>query len=899
MLARALFAPLAVLSLIAAPAMLADDGRPFGGFFSRKPEAMLVSIPGAPLPPMSPDAIRNAMIFMRPALAGLRLFGKSAALAREIGYMATLHAALGEDAEADRLFAEAEEMLRQLGVTGRDLGWVNNNHGLTRLSQHRDVEALLYFQAAVASFREETPEILEYRAKVEQNIGVTYEMLGDPENAEDHFWEALAVTRRLGKEDDPEFDVIRINLAEVYLSIHDFPAARKIFEPLAVEGRLHGTAKFAVLNNLSFAMNDTRGAESVLRRAMTLTRPESQERMAVHMNLAMTYFNAENFDAAQREAEEGLRLARQLDGEDTANAAAAMATLGATALARGDLDQAERLLSKAVAILSKTKVASDAVADLIQEMAIVAQRRGDRPRAVELSGRALRMKKENLVRILAFGSETQRLAYRSNLHPYDQLANLGDAALLADAVLVTKGAVLESLLLERAQARRSSSAVDRRRLDHIHALKVELMEKIGRGESHLDLLERELQKEETAMARSLKFGASSASAPVSLTSVQAALHNDEVLIEIIQYLRNDGDRMKVPCYGAIVIPHHGDASWVSLGPAEAIDLLVAGLLQRLDVGDRGMGVPSDVADVVPSLRELNDRVWHPLERALPAGARRTVLSPDGAMHFIPWAALLNEKERYLVERWQLAQVSSGRDLLHGTTAAAADNILLVLADGMNDLPSTRKEAKRLAEMAGANGWRTTVLAGDDALETVLTRAPAPRILHFATHGVQLGDKIEGPVGGRLGQHPMYRGALLLGGAKGTLAAWKRGSALPAADDGVLTAEEVAGLDLGRTWLTVLSACRSGSGEASIGEGVLGLRRGFALAGTENVVDSLWSIDDEATAYFMEEFYTRLFQTGDPARALNETQAAQLRRWTELDRDIPGAVFRAGGFVMSR
>jgi CHAT domain-containing protein len=218
---------------------------------------------------------------------------------------------------------------------------------------------------------------------------------------------------------------------------------------------------------------------------------------------------------------------------------------------------------------------------------------------------------------------------------------------------------------------------------------------------------------------------------------------------------------------------------------------------------------------------------------------------------------------------------------------------------MNDLHSTRKEAKRLAEMAGANGWRTTVLAGDDALETVLTRAPAPRILHFATHGVQLGDKIEGPVGGRLGQHPMYRGALLLGGAKGTLAAWKRGSALPAADDGVLTAEEVAGLDLGRTWLTVLSACRSGSGEASIGEGVLGLRRGFALAGTENVVDSLWSIDDEATAYFMEEFYTRLFQTGDPARALNETQAAQLRRWTELDRDIPGAVFRAGGFVMSR
>lgn len=897
----ALFAAVVVLSLIADSTIRADGGRTFGGFFPREHKGVLVTIPGAPLPPASPDAVRNGMVALRPLVAGLRLFGKTAALAREIGFMATLHAALGEDAEADRLFSEAEEMLRQLGITGRDLGWVNNNRGLTRLQQLRVEEALRYFQAAIQSFQEMTPEIQEGRAKVEQNIGMSYALLGDLENSESHFWQALAVVKQMGRADDPEFDVIRVNLAEVYGSIHDFSAARNLLEPLSAEGRSRGIIRLAVLNNLGYvlcAMNETRGAEAVLRKALAMTRQDSQERSFVQMNIALAYFTANDFAATEREGQEALRLARLLYGEDSANAAAAMATLGTVALARGDLDEAERLLGKTVAVLSREKAASDLTAGVIQELAIAAQRRGDRRRALELSARALQMKKKALAQILAFGSESQRLAYRSNLYPYDQLANLGDAALLADAVLATKGAVIESLLRERAQTR-SSSAADRRRLDHIHWLKVELMEKKARGEEHLEILQNELQTAETALAKSLKLQREAIpDRAVTLSSVQNALQTDEALVEFVQYLRFDGDLRKVPCYGAIVIPHHGDASWVPLGPAEAIDPLISGLLLHLDGGDRGMDVPSEPGDVIPTLRELHDVVWRPLERVLTAGVRRVVLSPDGAMHFIPWPALLDDKEHYLVERWQLAQVGSGRDLLRGNTATT-DKTLLAFADGTNNLAGTRKETDGLATIAGANGWRATVLAGDAAKETVLTRVPAPRILHFATHGVLLDSDSGGVVGARLGHDPMYRGALLLSGANRTLAAWKRGVALPSSDDGILTAEEVAGLDLSRTWLTVLSACRTGAGESRIGEGIVGLSRAFALAGTKNLVYSLWSVDDEATAHFMQEFYKRLFQNGDPDRALNETQAAELRRWTELDHDIPAAVFRAAGFVLSR
>jgi CHAT domain-containing protein len=154
---------------------------------------------------------------------------------------------------------------------------------------------------------------------------------------------------------------------------------------------------------------------------------------------------------------------------------------------------------------------------------------------------------------------------------------------------------------------------------------------------------------------------------------------------------------------------------------------------------------------------------------------------------------------------------------------------------------------------------------------------------------------------------MYRGYLLLGGAEHTLAAWKEGTVVAFSEDGILTAEEVAGLDLRGTWLTVLSSCRSGAGDAMTGEGVLGLRRGFALAGTENLLFSLWSVDDDATARFMEAFYGRLFQNGDMVRAFQETQATQLRQWRETlslregrgGRDAIGTAVRlAGAFVLS-
>jgi CHAT domain-containing protein/tetratricopeptide (TPR) repeat protein len=202
------------------------------------------------------------------------------------------------------------------------------------------------------------------------------------------------------------------------------------------------------------------------------------------------------------------------------------------------------------------------------------------------------------------------------------------------------------------------------------------------------------------------------------------------------------------------------------------------------------------------------------------------------------------------------------------------------------LLGTCVEGERIASMLGVQPWLDTA-----ALEGALKRGcHSPRILHLATHGFFLEDQKHDPnrpsrdLGvlagltddmGRLAdplpENPLLRSGLALAGAN----TWLRHGSLPEeAEDGLLTAEDVSGLDLLATELVVLSACETGLGEVHTGEGVFGLRRAFVLAGAKTLIMSLWKVPDLATGVLMERFYENILNRGlGRSEALRDAQFA--------------------------
>ena len=107
-------------------------------------------------------------------------------------------------------------------------------------------------------------------------------------------------------------------------------------------------------------------------------------------------------------------------------------------------------------------------------------------------------------------------------------------------------------------------------------------------------------------------------------------------------------------------------------------------------------------------------------------------------------------------------------------------------------------------------------------------------------------------------------------------------------DGVLTALEVASLDLSRVDLAVLSACETGLGKVAGGEGILGLQRAFQVAGARATVTSLWEIPDRATQLLMRRFYDNLWVRGlGKLEALREAQILLLREGARSDGALRG------------
>ena len=382
-----------------------------------------------------------------------------------------------------------------------------------------------------------------------------------------------------------------------------------------------------------------------------------------------------------------------------------------------------------------------------------------------------------------------------------------------------------------------------------------------------------------------------------LQQIQLGLPESTALLEMVRYRpfdprieTPDKSRWGSPRYGVYLIRRTSATVYIDYGEAEPIEKLITEFRRAL-TRPRGT-LARDLG------RRLDTLLMQPVRPHLGA-ITHLMLAPEGLLNLIPFGALMDEDNRYLLESVSFNYLNSGRDLLRLENDEKPRSPALVIANANFDggehvtgdlslglpqsvrsrdlanakfdsLPGTAGEAQALKQILPD----AVVLTGVQATETSLKQVKGPRILHLATHGFFLEDleanqgvSAHGSKSGHVLENPMLRSGLAFAGAN----IRRSGN-----DDGFLTALEAAGLDLVGTKLVVLSACETGVGDVKNGEGVFGLRRGFIVAGAETMLMSLWQVDDEATKSLMIEYYRRLAQGEGRAEALRQAQLALLQ-----------------------
>ncbi len=426
-------------------------------------------------------------------------------------------------------------------------------------------------------------------------------------------------------------------------------------------------------------------------------------------------------------------------------------------------------------------------------------------------------------------------------------------------------------------------------------------------------------------------------------AVASRMPHDAVLVEFIRFMLYDFEalpsrhepRWRTARYLAFVLRAgpQNQLQFVDLGEAVPIDRMIASfrasiLDSEIQSPERDMVKAQTRSNRVQSNNQtgcaLREMVFDKFAVAFREGDR-VFISPDGDLARLPFGVLPTDDGRHLSDEFEISYVSCGREVIRfGGTSGRESSTPLVICDpdfdlravegsppsqgdrtrgrcsrDLNDaeyhfdrLPATRLEGQRIGHQLGVTPWQSA-----DALEGRLKgRCRSPRILHLATHGFfledqqydhasgqrglgLLGDPMGGPgrLAGPLPENPLLRSGLALAGAN----TWLRKGELPAeAEDGLLTAEDVTGLDLLDTELVVLSACDTGLGEIRVGEGVFGLRRAFVLAGAKTLIMSLWKVPDEPTRELMEDFYHRIMAGQGRAGALREAQLALKAKYPE-------------------
>ncbi|UCC81062.1 MAG: CHAT domain-containing protein [Candidatus Zixiibacteriota bacterium] len=752
-----------------------------------------------------------------------------------------------------------------------------NDRGRLRVQQSRFDEAIEDFNRGLDLITDDLKEGPELRASLTGNIGWTYGIQGKFAEAEDYITKALEQVRVVHH---PKFQHVMQSFS--YLS--DF--ARK-------QGKLSQANVYA---------------DSALALSFDIYGFSHPGLTNAYQTKAIVLLDMDSTESALEYAGLAVEVNREAGDRPTNRLMGSLKTAGDIALATGRFDLADSSFSE-----------------------------------------LLSARRSLLKTVFGYTSESEKLAYISQYPPIIStvlgaaLENPGpDMRKVAiDMVLKGKGMAIDALASERAAAMCSydptiDSLIHEHKIICTEIARLALSGRSGEEDvlmklddlySEKDRLEIDL----SVLCSNLDFKLDDIS--VSSSSVASKLPENSVLWEFVKYHKIDlarlyrGNASLGEFYMAITLSPDENYDFIDLGVASLIDSLIEEYHSIMSVAlKKHLESQADASDDQLSevSAELYNRLVAPLENTL-NGIDEVYIAADGAINLIPFETLTNDGERYLIEDHRFVYLTSGRDLLKEKSGSESRDVIVMadpdyLADPaafpvftaaeasrvfasrgnreppeclgslFSPLPMTRREGQSITHLLEQTDTiKVFYYDSGEAREGILKdHQRAPRILHLATHGYFCEQAQNKSM-----SNPLLRSGLLLAGANRTIGQLEK--VRSDAEDGVLTALEVSGLNLIGTDLVVLSACQTGMGEVQNGEGVFGLRRAFQHAGARSLIMSMLDVPDEATSTLMERFYANWLSGKSKSTALRDASLSILSERRKREGEAHPIFW--GGFVL--
>jgi CHAT domain-containing protein len=843
-------------------------------------------------------------------------------VAQSLHNLAVLYKAQGQYSKAEPLVQRSLAIREQaLGANHPDVATALNNLAELYHSQGQYSKAEPLYQRSLA-IREQAlganhPDV----ASSLNNLANLYHSQGQYSKAEPLVQRSLAIWEQALGANHPDVAVSLNNLAGLYRSQGQYSKAEPLVQrSLAILEQALGANHPAVataLNNLANlyeAQGQYSKAEPLYQRSLAIREQAlgaNHPDVAVSLNnLASLYQDQGQYSKAEPLYQRSLAIWEQALGANHPDVATSLNNLANLYEAQGQYSKAEPLYQRSLAIREQALGANHPdVAFSLNNLAVLYWSQNQTEPALTRLARALDIEETNLAQNLVIGSEEDKRAYLNtfsgstnrviSFHLQSVPNNPQAARLALTTILRRKGRVLDTLSQALIRLRQQLSPADQERLTRLSALRTQVAQiafnpnPTDQQRQQLQLLNTQAEQIEAELNRSSSAFAQTTQ-KVTLEAVQKAIPANATLVEFIQYApvnikAPQGQRFGAPRYAVYVLTSTGEPRFADLGSASEIDALVA------QYRSATLDPRRPLSEAQAAARTLSAKIMAPV-RQFVGTANHLLIAPDGQLNLVAFAGLVDEKNQYLIETYQITYLTSGRDLLRLQETPPKANPPLIVANPTFDKPGTTaiqiasadRSNPRSSDLAALKFGPLpgTAIEGEaiarllpnarlftqtQATEAVVKGTPNPRILHLATHGFFLKPAPVTPArdgSQRLpSENPLLRSGLALAGFN-----VRQGGG----DDGVLTALEMTGMDLRGTQLVVLSACETGLGDVQSGEGVYGLRRALTLAGAQAQVMSLWRVDDEKTKDLMVAYYQRLSKGEPRGEALRQTQLTMLK-----------------------